>query len=487
MKKHLLFLIAGIALIAAGCTMAPKYDRPAAPVPAQWPSGAAYSKTTNAPLPQDLNWRQFFTDKKLQQVIGLALTNNRDLRVAALNVERARALYGIQRAELFPVINASADGIRQRVPHDLSTTGKAQTLSQYDANLGVASWEIDFFGRIRSLKNEALQQYLATEQGRRSAQILLVSSIASVYLGLAADSDNLALAETTLVTQQGAYNLVKRRFDLGLVPELDLRRAQTQVDSARGDIAHFTQLVAQDENALNLLAGLRLSKDLLPSKLDNIVPPMEIGAGLSSLVLLGRPDVLQAEDLLLAAYADIGAARAAFFPRISLTAAIGTSSSELDGLFKAGSGAWSYAPQIVMPIFDARTWSAYKASKVQREIAVTQYEKAIQNAFKEVADALAARGTVGQQVSAQESLVEAVAQTYRLSSFRYEKGIDNYLSVLDAQRSLYAAQQNLVLLRFADLTSRVQLYAVLGGGWDYQEPAKVATVGSSSGQTQGRN
>ena len=378
-------------------------------------------------------------------------------------MEQARALYGIQRADLLPTVDAVGSGSRERVPADLSSTGKRQLSERYSATIGVFSWEPDFFGRMRSLKDKALEEYLATEQARRSAQLLLVSSVADAYLTLAADRESLNLAETTLVSQQDAYNLIKRRYDLGLVTQLDLYRVQTQVDTARGDVARFSQRVAQDENALNLLVGSPTPSELLPMRLGDVTPPQDIRAGLSSDVLLRRPDVLQVENLLKAANANIGAARAAFFPRISLTAALGTSSSDLSGLFKAGSGTWSYAPQIVMPIFDARTWSAFKATKVQREMAVAQYEKAIQSAFREVADALAVRGTVDQQVAAQESLVHAVAETYRLSTSRYDKGIDSYLSVLDAQRSLYSAQQGLVSLRLAKLTNRVQLYAVLGG------------------------
>jgi multidrug efflux system outer membrane protein len=337
-------------------------------------------------------------------------------------------------------------------------------VEQYSVNLGVFSWEPDFFGRIRNLKDRALEEYLATEQARRSAQILLVSSVANAYLVLAADRESLTLAQTTLVTQQDVYNLTQRRYDRGLAPELDLYRVQTQVDAARGDVARFTQLVAQDENALNLLLGAAAPGALLPTNLSGVAPPKEISAGVSSEVLLCRPDVLQAENLLRAAHADIGAARATFFPRISLTAAVGTASSELSGLFQSGSGTWSYAPQIGMPIFDARTWAALRVTKVQREIAVTQYERAVQNAFREVADALAVYGTVDQQVSAQQSLVHAVGETYRLSNARYDKGIDSYLSVLDAQRSLYAAQQGLVSLRLVKLANQVRLYAVLGGG-----------------------
>jgi multidrug efflux system outer membrane protein len=469
-------LLVGIALVPAGCTMAPKYTRPKAPVPADWPAGTAYQgipPATNAPGAQQLRWREFFTDEKLQQVIATALTNNRDLRVAALNAELARAEYGIQRAELLPTVNATGDRIHERLPALLSPTGKTEEYKQYDANFGVASWEIDFFGRIRSLKDQALAEYLATEQARRSAQIVLVSSVANAYLALAADRESLTVAENTLAAQRGTYKMVKRRHELGLAADLDVERAQTQVDGARRDVASFHQLIALDENALNLLVGAPAPDNLLPTELGAIVPPKEISAGLSSEVLLRRPDVLQAEDLLKAANADIGAARAAFFPRISLTAAIGSSSSDLSGLFKSGQGTWSYAPQIVMPIFDARTWSAHKAAKVQREIAVTQYEKAIQSAFREVADALAIRGTVDRQVEAQQSLVHAVAETYRLSNSRYTMGIDSYLSVLDAQRSLYTAQQALVSLHLAKLSNQVTLYAVLGGGWKMEIPGGV--------------
>jgi len=396
----------------------------------------------------------------------MALSSNRDLRLAALNVERARALYGIQRAELLPTADATVNGSKQRLPADLSPTGTRQTIEQYSVNLGVFSWELDFFGRIRNLSARALEQYLATEQARRSAQILLVSSVANAYLVLAADREGLALAQTTLTTQQDAYNLIERSYDLGLAPELDRYRAQTQVDAARGDVARFIQLVAQDENALNLLLGAPAPDEWLPAGLSDVASPKEISPGVSSEVLLHRPDVLQAESQLRAAHADIGAARATLFPRISLTAAVGTASSELSGLFESGSGTWSYAPQAAMPIFDTRAWLALKVTNVQREIALTQYEGAIQNAFREVADTLAVRGTVDQQVSAQESLVHAVAETYRLSTTRYDEGIDSYLSVLDAQRALYAAQQGLVSLRLAKLANQVRLYAVLGGGGD---------------------
>ncbi|MBP8259907.1 MAG: efflux transporter outer membrane subunit [Verrucomicrobia bacterium] len=460
--------LAAIGIALAGCKMAPQYSRPPAPVPAGWPAGPAYATapaSTNVLLAAaDLGWQEFFADPNLRELIGTSLANNRDLRLAALNVQRARAMYGIRRAELFPALDAVGSGSRARVPGDLSGTGNRMTVDRYDVNLGVTSWEIDFFGRIRSLKDRALEEYLATEQARRGAQILLVSSVAQAYLALAADRENLALSETTLQAQQAAYGLVKRRHELGLATELDLYRAQIPLDVARREMAIYTQQAAKDENALDLLAGAPVSKELLPSGLSGIVPPVEISAGVVSDVLLRRPDILQAESMLRAAHADIGAARATFFPRISLTAAVGTASSDLDGLFQSGSGAWSYAPRVLMPIFDARTWAAYRAAQVQREMALTQYEQAIQSAFREVADVLAVRGTVDEQVAAQESLVHASSETYRLAHSRYEKGIDSYLGVLDAQRSLFAAQQALVFIRFEQMASQVRLYAVLGGG-----------------------
>ena len=288
--------------------------------------------------------------------------------------------------------------------------------------------------------------------------------MANAYLTLAADRENLKLVSSTLEKQEVSYNLIRKRLDVGLASELDLRQAQSQVDIARGDVARYMQLAAQDENALNLLVGSPIPASLLPSDLGGVSSLREISPGLSSELLLRRPDVLEAEHQLKGANANIDAARAAFFPRISLTTAIGTASADLSGLFKSGQGTWSFAPQIVMPIFDARTWSAYDVTKVEKEIAVTQYEKAIQTAFREVADALAVRDTVNRQIAAQQSLVDALAETYRLSNARYTKGIDSYLGVLDAQRSLYGAQQGLVVLHLSRLVNHVTLYKVLGGG-----------------------
>ena len=468
MNRKLFLLVCVVITIPGGCTLAPRYNRPASPVSADWPTGAAYHETKTgaitAPAASDLPWREFFTDDCLRKVIETALNNNRDLRLASLNVERARAYYGIQRAELLPAVNAVGSGGKKRVPADLSTTGRRMTAEQYEVNLGISSWEIDFFGRIRSLKDRALEEYLATDQARRSAQILLVSTVANTYLALAADREALRLVASTLETQETSYKLIRKRFDVGLASKLDLRQAQSQVDIAGSDVARYTQLAAQDVNALNLLVGSPLPPTLLPFDLAGVTPPKDVSPGLSSELLLRRPDVLAAEHQLKAANANIGAARAAFFPRISLTTAIGTASADLSGLFKSGQGTWSFAPQIVMPIFDARTWSAYDVTKVEKEIAVAQYEKTIQAAFREVADALAEQDTVNRRIAAQQSLVDAVAETYRLSNVRYTKGIDSYLGVLDAQRSLYAAQQGLIALHFARFANLVLLYTVLGGG-----------------------
>ncbi|MEN6622288.1 MAG: efflux transporter outer membrane subunit [Smithella sp.] len=464
MYQKILLLTGIIIFFLSGCTLAPKYERPAAPVPNQWPTGAAYSPITAKEAAARIPWRDFITDQRLQKVIDTALNNNRDLRVAALNVDRARALYGIKRSELLPTVDAVGSMSKGRTPADLTTNGFENTYEQYSVNLGILSWEIDFFGRIRSLKDQAFEQFLATDQARLSTRILLISSVAGAYFTLAADREALKLSISTLEAQEATYKLVRKRHEVGLASELDLYRIQSQVDTARADVARYTQFVAQDENALSLLIGSPVLQSLEPVELASVSPPKDISPGLSSEILLNRPDVLAAEHTLKAANANIGAARAAFFPRISLTTSIGTASASLSGLFKDGSSTWNFAPQIVMPIFDARTWYAYDVTKVDKEISIAQYEKAIQSAFREVADSLAVQGTVNRQIEAQQSLVNAFNQTYRLSTARYMKGIDSYLGVLDAQRSLFSAQQGLIGLRLIRLNNMIILYKALGGG-----------------------
>lgn len=460
MTLKMLSLLAIAAIYFTGCSLMPQYIRPKAPVPAAWP-GAPAHKVTPA---TNLEWRKFFKDERLRKIIDTALQSNRDLRVAVLHVARARALYRIQRTEILPRLGAVGSGYQERVPADLSRSGSSMTAKEYSVNLGITSWEIDFFGRIRSLKQRALEEYLSTEHARGSAQILLVSEVANAYLTLAKDRENLQLARSTLKAQRASYNLIRRRFEVGLASKLDLRQVQTRVDTSRVDVARFSALTTQTKNALNLIVGSPVPADLLPETLSVIAPLPDISPGISSEVLLRRPDILQAESLLKAANANIGAARAALFPRISLTTAIGTASADLSGLFKSGSGTWMFAPQIAMPIFDPRAWSALKVTKVDMEIALAKYEGTIQAAFREVADALARRGTIGNQMEAQQSLVEATAEAYKIANARYEKGADSYLNVLDAQRSLYTAQQQSIVTRLTKLVNQVRFYAVLGGG-----------------------
>lgn len=475
-------------LLATGCTMEPKYEKPVAPVDATWPEGSAYKLQNENQQPatdiSQLGWQSFFADEHLRGVIELALENNRDMRIAALNVERARILYGIQHSDLLPRINAGAGAGKQSLPADLSGIGDRNEASTYQVNLGIAEWELDFFGRIRSLEKVALHQFLASSEARRSVQILLVSSVADAYMSLAADRENLGLAKTTLQAQQDTLDLVKHRYDRGLAPELDVHRAQTQVDTARVSMIQYTQRVAQTQNVLNLLVGMTVPSELLPDALDEVALMQDIPVGLPSDVLLHRPDIIQAEHQLIASYANIGAARAAFFPRISLTAALGTASADLSDLFQAGQGTWNFDVQATLPVFDPRTWKTAKISEVEQQIALAKYEQTIQTSFRDVANVLAVRGTVDDQVNAQQSLVESVSQTHKLSQARYLKGVDNYLSVLDAQRSLYTAQQQLVTLRLAKLINQAQLYAALGGGWRDANPLASDTDTKPHTQSQ---
>lgn len=450
-----------LSVIVSGCSFIPKYTRPSSRVPVALPAGPASGAGVLAA--DALKWERVFPDEKLQKIIVIALSNNMDLKIAILNVERMRSLYGIQQARLYPALTGSASGSTQHVPADLSASGKKMSYDQYSVNLGIVSWEVDLFGRIRSLKEQALEEYLGTEQARRGAQVAVIGEVARAYYTLAADLENLKLAQATLETQRSVYGVIYQRFDKGLASETDLRRSQTQVDTAVRDIAYYSEFVMQDRNALDLLAGSEVPDDLLPSDLEGIASPKDISPGLSSAVLLRRPDIMEAEHRLKAANAYIGAARAAFFPQISITTLTGAASSEFKGLFKSGSNAWSFAPQAAMPLFDMRVQAAYRASESERDIAVAQYQKSIQTAFREVSDALAARSTLDEQVSAQESIVDSEQIIYELSNKRYTQGIDDYLSVLDAQRSLYTAQKILTGLRYSKLANQVGLYTALGG------------------------
>ncbi|WP_118179665.1 efflux transporter outer membrane subunit [Paraburkholderia phosphatilytica] len=493
MQKISLIAIAA-AFVVAGCTMEPHYDRPAAPVAATFPTGGVYDTqpaaaaghTANGVAAADLGWRDFFVDPRMQELIEIALKNNRDLRVSALNVEEARAQFQIQRAQLFPTLNAVADGSRARTPADLTYFG--QTLSStYTVGLS-ASWEIDFWGRIRSLKDQALHEYLATAQARKAAQLSLVSQVADQYLTVLAYDDLLKVTEDTLKTAQDSYRITKLQFDTGTGTELDLRQAQTVVEQATANQQAQARLRAQAENALVLLIGEPLPADLkpgLPLNDQNILT--DVPAGLPSDLLTRRPDIMEAEEQLLAANANIGAARAAFFPKISLTGTFGTESPTLGGLFKAGSAAWSFAPSITAPIFEGGTNIAnLDLAHVEKKVQIAQYEKAIQTAFREVADGLAARGTYDQQIDALARDTQAEQRRLDLSELRYKNGVDSYLTVLTAQTDLYTAQQTLINARLARLTNLVDLYQYLGGGWiehtgDQPRPADAPTdYGSAS-------
>ncbi|HVJ05600.1 MAG TPA: efflux transporter outer membrane subunit [Candidatus Saccharimonadales bacterium] len=464
MRQELLSVLC-IGVCLSGCAHAQKYERPAAPITSTWPQSATTpSQSLTGAVAAETKWQDFFTDKNLQSVIGLALSNNRDLRIAALNVDRTQALYRIQRSQQFPELDATAGADLYRVPKDLSATGGAYTYRQYNLG-GSVNWELDLFGRVRSLKREALEQFFSTEQARSAAQISLVAQVANTYLTLAADRENLKLAQATLDAQQASLELVKQTRDAGIGSDLDLRQAESQVEAARVDIARYTGQISLDENALNLLVGAPVAATLLPNELDTHGVTKELSAGLPSDVLLRRPDISAAEHQLKSANANIGAARAALFPRITLTGGGGVMSPGLSDLFKNDPQTWSFSPQIVLPIFDAGARRAnLKVARIDRDVAVAEYEKAIQSGFREVSDSLTLRSKLTEQQEAQQALVGTLEDTYRLSDLRYKAGIDGYLTVLVAQRSMYAAQQALVNLRLARQSNLVTLYKVLGGG-----------------------
>jgi multidrug efflux system outer membrane protein len=474
MKKSL-FTMAALALLA-GCSLAPVYERPAQPVATAWPAGDAYQGVPAAaadakPVSQIL-WREYFTDDKLRQVIELALANNRDLRVSVLNIEKAKAQYNIDTAALLPKLSASVSETASRTPGTMTASGERTISRQYSGGLTMASYELDFFGKLRDTADAGLQTYLGTEEARRTQQITLVAEVANAYLTLSADQQRLKLAQDTLKSQQTTYALIEKRFASGVVAGPDLYDARTSVESARNDVAVYTAQVAVDRNALTLLTGSPVPEALLPgAELADVAQLAPIPAGLPSDLLQSRPDVQEAERTLRAANANIGVARAAFFPSISLTASGGSASSSLSGLFKAGSGAWTFVPQVSLPIFDGGVNRAnLNIAKANRDIAVAQYEKAVQTAFQEVADALATRGTLDQRLSSQQALVQAAQQSYTINEARYRNGADSYLNALVSQRALYAAQQTLITTRLAKTGNAVTLYKVLGGGWQPELP-----------------
>ena len=456
MTKRLLAVTLGLLL--GGCSLAPDYQRPATPAGATWQASSDVTTTRG--------WKGTFSDPQLQQLITLALSNNRDLRIAALNVQSYEARYRIQRAAQLPTVGVDGSGSRQQTAGDINGSGREQIGSQYAANVGITAYELDFFGRIQSLKDQALENYLAQQESQRSTHIALVASVANAYLALLADQDLLTLSQQTLQTEQESYELTSKKFNLGAASDMELAQGKTTLESARVSQAQYQRQVAQDKNALMLLIGGNLPADLQQTRaLDDVaLTPVPVGA--PSSLLQQRPDVLAAEHSLKAANANIGAARAAFFPTITLTATAGSASNELSSLFDSGNGTWLFMPKLSLPIFDGGKRTAdLDVAEIEAKKAVASYEQSIQSAFREVADGLVAQQSYQQQLAAQQALVEANQRYFDLAEKRYQQGVDSYLTRLDAQRSLFSAQQSLIATRLALLGNEVNLYKAIGGGW----------------------
>lgn len=464
-KSVFLLLTAGVL---SACSLAPKYERPATPVAATFPS-EPIPVSASSGVTAETGWRDFFQDARLQVLVESALANNRDLRVAALRIEEARAQYNITAADLLPNFNAAAGGSRGRTSAATSPVGISGVTNVYQVGLNLAAFELDFFGRVRSLNEAALSQYLATEEAQRAAQISLVAEVAKAYLAERAFAEQQELAQRTLNARESGFKLAQQRFEVGASSALDLRQNEVLVQTARASLATLVRQRAQAQNALTVLAG-RPFAELPPARSlseQNIVA--ELPAGLPSDLLSRRPDIRASEQQLIASNANIGAARAAFFPRISLTAGIGSASTELGSLFETGTRTWSFVPQLVLPIFDAgRNRANLSLAEVRNNIAVANYEKTIQVAFREVSDALTARGAIDEQIDAQRRVLEAQGERLKLAELRYQNGVASSLDVLDAQRELFSAEQSLVQARLLRLTNAVDLYRSLGGGLNEQ-------------------
>lgn len=463
MKLTTLSLSTLALLLLSACQLAPEQQAIELPVPTTYASAAqgSGSKAT------ELHWQQFFNNTKLQQLITLSLGNNKDLQIAALNVQRVRSLYQIEDSALYPALDLNASGTRQRLPGDLTGTGNAQISQQYSATVGITSYELDFWGKVRNQSEQALQQLYATEQVQLSSQISLVAELANAWLTYAADQQLLELATHTLHSQQKTLELTEQSYHLGAASALTLQQVKSTVATAKVDIARYQRLVARDKNALDLLTGTQVPSDLLPDQpLSKLLQLPELPAGLPADLLQQRPDLKAAEHDLLAANANIGVAKAAFFPSISLTANAGSASAELDNLFTGGSGSWSFIPSVKLPIFNmGRTQANLEVAQAQQQVALATYQQKIQQAFREVSDSLADRAGYAAQLQAQQDLAISNQQRFILSEARFKQGADSYLQVLDAQRSLYSAQQQLVSTQQALLASQISLYKVLGGGW----------------------
>ena len=458
-----LALAALIPALLGGCSLDPAYQRPTGAVPASFPQGPSYAPPAAGPAAASVSWRVFFTDPNLKAVIDLALAQNRDLRVTLANIQSAQGQAAVQRSALAPSLNASGGELYQQTPNPFGGGG-AFDERFYSASLGFSSWELDLFGHTRSLTRAAVDQYLASQDARRATQVSLIAQTATAWFTLAADRELLDVAQQTLKAQQESFDLTRARFNAGVASMLDVRQAETTVEQARSDVASDTTNLAQAKNALDLLVGAPVPEALLPKTLPADAVS-EVQGSLSSDVLLSRPDVLQAEHQLQAANANVGAARAAFFPQIGLTGQVGQESTALQSLFAAASRTWLVQPSVSVPIFDGgRNLGNLKAAKAQRDAALAQYDKAIQSAFRDVADALARQGTIGAQLSAQQALAKAASEAFTLTNARYQRGTDPYLNVLVAQRTQYSAQQSLIATQLTRASNLISLYRALGGG-----------------------
>lgn len=461
MAKTMHYLTAfAAALVLAGCSMTPEYQRPVLPVPEAWPADAPAAAAPSKPV----DWASFFPDERLRALIKLSLEHNRDLRIATARVAEAQALYGIQRADRLPTVNVGGSLARSRTPADLSATGTSIVSQRADLNVGLPAFELDFWGRVASLSESAKASYLATEQAERSFRLSLIASVADAYLALAEAQERYVLAQATLESRAQTRELVDRRRQAGLAGDLDFLQADAAYEGARAELAALQRQQSAARNYLRALVGVE-PKELPAGKaLAEQGITLEQQADLPAQVLVRRPDVLAAEQRLLAANANIGAARAAFFPRIALTASAGTASRELDGLFKDGSEAWSFTPSITLPIFDYGRRSAnLDLATVRKDIAVAEYERTVQQAFREVADLLVARGQLAEQLKAVEAQERSQQRAADIAEARYRQGVGSFLEVLDAQRQLFAVRQGLIQLRRTQWSTAAQLYKALGG------------------------
>lgn len=462
-NKSIKTLAVLISIIISGCTLQPEYTRPNLPVKNKW------SEKNKGSEIGSVSWKTFYKDKDLQEIIGVALENNRDLRVAALNVQTAQAQFRIERSALFPAVDAGLSKTTEHLPGDIYSTQATGpvTYQQYQANLGVTSWELDLFGRLRSLRDNALESYLSTAATEEATRISLIAEVANGYLTLCADNDLLTLAKETVVSQKHSWQLIKYSFSLGNATEQDVMQAEMSVRSAEADVEKYTRQVSNDKNSLNLLLGTETSSDIIENaSIGNFSGFPALSAGLPSDLLARRPDIIAAEHNLKAANANIGAARAAFFPSISLTASGGTTSDSLGHLFEGGTAAWSFVPSISIPIFNAgKNKANLDVATLSKEIEIANYEKSIQQAFKEVSDSLSGKETYRKELEVREKNLDVSHKYYSLAQIRYKEGIDNYLNVLIAQRSFYSSQQDEINTRQGALEQDINLYKVLGGGW----------------------